>query len=150
MNNNAYHMAHPDAGGEQMARAMRLALDDAGMKAEEVDHVNAHGTGTKLNDVAETEAIKAVLGKRAYEIPINSIKSSVGHVMGAASAVEAVAGVLTIRDGVVPPTINYETPDPECDLNYVPNKKLIASVNAVLSNAAGIGGCNSVVIFRKA
>ena len=150
LNNNAYHMAHPDPGGEQMAQVMRLALEDARMSPQEIDHINSHGTGTKLNDVAETQAIKTVFGKRAYEIPVNSIKSSVGHVMGAASAVEAVASVLTLRDGVIPPTINYETPDPECDLNYVPNKKLVTPVKAVLSNSAGIGGCNSVVIFRRA
>jgi 3-oxoacyl-[acyl-carrier-protein] synthase II len=149
MNNNAYHMAHPDPGGEQMARVMRLALEDAGLSPEDVDHINSHGTGTKLNDVAETQAIKSVFGRRAYEIPINSIKSSVGHVMGAASAVEAVASVLTIRDGIIPPTINYETPDPECDLNYVPNRKMLMPVKTVLSNSAGIGGCNSVVIFRR-
>ena len=149
VNNNAYHMAHPDPGGEQMAQVMRLALEDARMSPQDIEHINAHGTGTKLNDVAETQAIKSVFGKRAYEIPVNSIKSSVGHVMGAASAVEAVASVLSIRDGVIPPTINYETPDPECDLNYVPNKKIAMPVRNVLSNSAGIGGCNSVVIFRR-
>ena len=149
MNNNAYHMAHPDPGGEQMALAMRKALEDARMSPQNIDHINSHGTGTKLNDVAETQAIKSVFAQRAYEMPVNSIKSSVGHVMGAASAVEAVASVLTIRDGVIPPTINYETPDPECDLNYVPNKKIAMPVRTVLSNSAGIGGCNSAVIFRK-
>ncbi len=150
MNNNAYHMAHPDAGGAQMAQVMRAALQDAALSPEQVDHINAHGTGTKLNDVAETQAIKTVFGKRAFEIPVNSIKSSVGHVLGAASAVEAVASVLTLRDGLIPPTMNYETPDPECDLNYVPNKKLAMPVKVVLSNSAGIGGCNSAVVFRRA
>ena len=142
-------MAHPDPGGEQMAAVMRLALEDAHMASQDIEHINAHGTGTKLNDVAETQAIKSVFGKRAYEIPINSIKSSVGHVMGAASAVEAVASVLTLRDGVIPPTTNYETPDPECDLNYCPNKKVVKAVRTALSSSAGIGGCNSAVIFGK-
>jgi len=148
-NNNAFHMTHPDGGGYGMLVAMRMALHDAGISPDEIDHINSHGTGTKLNDVAETQAIKSLLGKRAYDVPVNSIKSSIGHVMGAASAVEAVACVMTILEGVIPPTINYETPDPECDLNYVPNKALEKRVDCVLNNAAGIGGCNSAVIFRR-
>ncbi|MEW6359812.1 MAG: beta-ketoacyl-[acyl-carrier-protein] synthase family protein [Planctomycetota bacterium] len=149
MNNNGHHMAHPCPNGEGTAAVMQMALADAGMTPNEIDHINAHGTGTKLNDSTETAAIKTVFGKRAYEIPINSIKSMIGHVMGAASSVEAIASVLTIRDSVIPPTINYETPDPECDLNYVPNVKIERKVDAVLNNSAGIGGCNAAVIFRR-
>ncbi|NOZ20350.1 MAG: beta-ketoacyl-[acyl-carrier-protein] synthase family protein [Planctomycetes bacterium] len=149
MNNNGHHIAHPSPNGEGTALAMQMALADAGMNPDEIDHINAHGTGTKLNDSTETTAIKTVFGKRAYDIPVNAIKSMIGHVMGAASSVEAIASILSIRDGVIPPTIHYETADPECDLNYVPNSKIEKKVDAVLNNSAGIGGCNAVVIFRR-
>ena len=149
MNNNGHHITHPSPNGEGTVVAMQMALADAAMAPDEIDHINAHGTGTKLNDNTETAAIKTVFGKRAYDIPINAIKSMIGHVMGAASAVEAIASVLSIRHGVIPPTIHYETPDPECDLSYVPNEKIEMTVDTVLNNAAGIGGCNAVVIFRR-
>jgi len=148
-NNNAFHMAHPDSSGEGMVRAMRMALEDAGIHPEAVDHVNAHGTGTQYNDSIETKAIKTVFGQRAHRIPINSIKSMLGHAMGAASALEAIASVMTIRTGTIPPTINLEQRDPECDLDYVPGRVRAQQVNVVLSNSAGIGGPNSVLVLGR-
>ncbi|MBA4387923.1 MAG: beta-ketoacyl-[acyl-carrier-protein] synthase II [Verrucomicrobia bacterium] len=149
MNNNAYHMTAPAKEGAGSAAAMRMALADGGLDPASVDHVNAHGTGTKPNDVTETQAIKAVFGEHARKIPVTAIKSSTGHMMGAAGSIEAIASILSIRDGVIPPTINFLTPDPECDLDYVLNEKRAANLTTVLSNSAGIGGCNAVVIFRK-
>ena len=149
MNNNAYHMAHPDKSGESIAKAMRLALDDALLPPDAVDHVNAHGTGTKYNDSVETLAIKNVFGPRAYKIPIVSIKSAIGHVLGAASAMEAVASVMTLREGVIPPTLNLEEPDPECDLDYVADGPRKSAVNVVLSNSSGIGGANCAVVLGR-
>lgn len=148
LNNNAFHMTAPAKEGAGSAAVMRAALRDAGLRPEDVDHINAHGTGTKPNDVTETQAIKAVFGAHAYAMPVTSIKSSVGHMMGAAGSIEAIASVLTLRDGVIPPTTNYRDPDPECDLPLVANRKQAASVRCVLSNSAGIGGCNAAVIFR--
>ncbi|MCK4415499.1 MAG: beta-ketoacyl-[acyl-carrier-protein] synthase family protein, partial [Candidatus Eisenbacteria sp.] len=148
-NNNAYHMTHPPKDGQGMTEAMRAALCNAGLAPESVDYINAHGTGTKLNDSSETAAIKAVFGEHAYRMPVTSNKSMVGHAMGAASALEAVASVLTLRDGIIPPTINLEEPDPECDLDYVPNESRKQQVQVVLNNASGIGGCNCAVIFRR-
>jgi len=147
MNNNAFHMTAPDKNGEGTAAVMRAAIEDAGIQPDAVDHVNAHGTGTKYNDVVETQAVKAVFGQRAGRIPINAIKSMTGHMMGAAGSVEAIASVMTIRDGVIPPTINYGEPDPECDLDYVPNVARKSPVQVVLSNSAGIGGNNAAVVF---
>ena len=149
LNNNAFHLTAPAKEGAGSAAVMRMALKDGGLKPENIDHINAHGTGTKPNDVTETQAIKAVFGDHAQRMPITSIKSSTGHMMGAAGSVEAVASILTIRDGLVPPTTNFVTPDPECDLDYVTNTKREANVRTVLSNSAGIGGCNAAVIFRK-
>jgi 3-oxoacyl-[acyl-carrier-protein] synthase II len=149
LNNNAFHMTAPAKEGAGSADVMRMALADAGMAPEEIDHINAHGTGTKPNDVTETQAIKAVFGGHASRMPVTSIKSTIGHMMGAAGSVEAIASILTMRDGVIPPTTNYVEPDPECDLDYVVNVKRTAGVRAVLSNSAGIGGCNAAVIFRK-
>lgn len=149
MNNNAYHMAHPDKGGEGVIRAMRKALEDAGLEPDQIDHVNAHGTATKYNDSIETGALKKVFGECAYDIPVNSIKSMVGHVMGAASAVEAVCSMVTLMKGVIPPTINLEESDPECDLDYVTDGPREVNVRNVLSNSSGIGGPNCVVVFRK-
>lgn len=146
-NNNAFHMTAPAREGAGSAAVMRMALDDAGMSPDEIDHINAHGTGTKPNDVTETQAIRAVFGAHAGRIPITSIKSSVGHLMGAAGSIEAVASVLSIRDGVIPPTTNYREPDPECDLPCVTNTKKAMTIRTVLSNSAGIGGCNAAVIF---
>lgn len=148
-NNNAFHMAHPDACGEGMARAMTMALEDAAVAPDEVDHINAHGTGTKYNDPTETQAIKKIFGERARRIPICSIKSMLGHAMGAASALEAIATVLTLREGIIPPTIHLEVPDPECDLDYVPNQARAHEVRIAISNSAGIGGPNSVVVLGR-
>jgi 3-oxoacyl-[acyl-carrier-protein] synthase II len=149
MNNNAYHMAHPDKGGESVAKAMRLALDDARLAPDAVDQINAHGTGTKFNDSTETLAIKTVFGERARRIPVNSIKSMIGHVMGAASSLEAICCVQTLREGIVPPTINLEERDPECDLDYVADGPRECKANVVLSNSSGIGGANCAAVFGK-
>jgi 3-oxoacyl-[acyl-carrier-protein] synthase II len=135
---------------EQEASAMRMALRDAGVSEEEVDYINAHGTSTKLNDISETEAIKMVFGERAYHIPISSNKSMIGHIIAASAAIEAIASVLTINHGIIPPTINYETPDPECDLDYVPNVARHAKVDVCLSNSFGLGGQNCCLIIQRA
>jgi len=149
MNNNAYHMAHSQEDGQGIRDSMLMALEDAGLSAEQIDHVNAHGTATKLNDPTETRAIKAALGQRALEIPVNSIKGTVGHGMGAAGSFEAIASIMALREGIIPPTINFETPDPECDLDCVPNMARRAAAKTVISNSAGIGGCNCAVIFAS-
>ncbi|MCF7854184.1 MAG: beta-ketoacyl-[acyl-carrier-protein] synthase family protein [Candidatus Pacebacteria bacterium] len=148
VNNNAFHLTAPAKNGAGSAAVMRMALADADMEPDDVDHVNAHGTGTPPNDVTETAAIKDVFGTHAFTMPVTSIKSMIGHMMGAAGAAEAIASVLSVRDDVIPPTVNFETPDPECDLPYVLNVKKHATVRTVLSNSAGIGGCNAAVIFR--
>ena len=144
---DAYSETAPDA--ETQAVAMRMALQDAGIPPEEVDYINAHGTGTKLNDAAETKATKMVFGERAYKIPITSNKSMLGHLACAAGAVEAVAAVMTVKDGIIPPTINYETPDPDCDLDYVPNEARHQAVNVCLSNSFGMGGQNCSLIIKR-
>ena len=144
---DAYSETAPDA--ETQVIAMRMALQDAGASPEEVDYVNAHGTGTKLNDIAETKATKLVFGERAYKIPISSNKSMVGHLACAAGAVEAVAAVMTIKHGIIPPTIHYETPDPDCDLDYVPNEARHQAVNVCLSNSFGMGGQNCSLVMKK-
>jgi 3-oxoacyl-[acyl-carrier-protein] synthase II len=137
----------PDPAGE--AIAIKTALDNAGVAPEEIDYINAHGTSTKLNDASETKAIKMVLGERAYQIPISSNKSMTGHMVAAAGIVEAIATVLTINRGIIPPTINYETPDPECDLDYVPNVARHAEVNTCLSNSFGLGGQNCCLVIKR-
>jgi 3-oxoacyl-(acyl-carrier-protein) synthase len=149
VNNNAYHLTAPDKGGEGMVHALRLAFAEARIVPEEIDYVNAHGTGTPYHDVAETLAIKAVLGDHAYRIPVSSIKAATAHPMAAAGSLEAIASVLAMRDGIVPPTLNYETPDPDCDLDYVPHAAREATVRCVLSISAGIGGNNAAVIVRR-
>jgi 3-oxoacyl-[acyl-carrier-protein] synthase II len=146
---DAYHITDPAPGGEGVVNAIRIALEDSHMKPEDIDCVNAHGTSTPPNDRNETAAMKTVFGERAYKIPIHSIKSMVGHLLGAAGAIEAISSVLTIKYGIVPPTINYETPDPDCDLNYVPNKALYKEMNTVLSDNSGFGGHNTAIIFKK-
>jgi 3-oxoacyl-[acyl-carrier-protein] synthase II len=146
---DASHMVRPSPDGAELASAIRLAISDAGMVPEEIDYINAHGTSTLLNDPAETKAIKNVFGELAYYIPVSSIKSVVGHTWGASGAVEAIASVLAIQDQFIPPTINYETADPVCDLDYVPNKGRSASINGVISNNASFGGKNSVLAIRK-
>lgn len=146
---NAFHMTHPDPDGGGMVRAMRAALADAGLSPDEIDHVNAHATATKPNDTLETAAIKAVFGEHAPKLAINGIKSMIGHGMGAASAIEAIACVQALREGIVPPTIGLEEPDPECDLDYTPLTARRLDLRAALNNAAGFGGCNASVIFSR-
>ena len=147
---DAYHMTAPAPGGEGIARAMRLALADAGLGPDDVDYVNAHGTSTVLNDKLETQAMKAVFGERAYRVPLSSVKSMTGHLLGAAGGIEAVATALTLYHGIMPPTINYETPDPECDLDYVPNVARQGDIQVAMSNNMGFGGHNASLVFRKA
>jgi 3-oxoacyl-[acyl-carrier-protein] synthase II len=147
--NDAYHMVQPLPTGEQAKKAIQLALQEARIDPTEIDHVNAHGSSTPLNDKIETKIIKEVFGEYAYEIPISANKSMIGHALGAAGAIELVASVLTIENQFIPPTINYEFPDPECDLDYVPNKAKQATVTTVLKNSFGFGGKNSSIIIRK-
>jgi 3-oxoacyl-[acyl-carrier-protein] synthase II len=146
---DAYHPAVPHPEGAGAVRAMRWALQDAGLQPEAVDYVNAHGSSTSLNDSAETLAIKKVFGEHAYRLMISSTKSMVGHLLGGAGAVEAMACVLSLRDDIVHPTINYETPDPDCDLDYVPNRARKARVEIALSNSFGLGGQNSCLVLGK-
>ncbi|GMB08906.1 beta-ketoacyl-ACP synthase II [Thermolongibacillus altinsuensis] len=146
---DAYHITAPAPGGEGGARAMKQALSDAGLKPEDIDYINAHGTSTEYNDKYETMAIKEVFGEHAYKLAVSSTKSMTGHLLGAAGAVEAIFSVLAIKDGVIPPTINYQTPDPECDLDYVPNVARKQNVRTVLSNSLGFGGHNATIIFKK-
>jgi 3-oxoacyl-[acyl-carrier-protein] synthase II len=146
---DAYNIAAPDPQAEAAARVMRWALEDACVKPEDVDYINAHGTSTILNDVMETLAIKKVLGEHAYRVPVNSTKSMMGHLFGGAGAIEAIVCALTIEHGIIHPTINYETPDPECDLDYVPNVAREAEVNVALSNSFGLGGQNACLVIGK-
>jgi 3-oxoacyl-[acyl-carrier-protein] synthase II len=146
---DAFHISAPAEGGIGAAKAMRRALKKAGLTPDDVDYINAHGTSTVPNDSAETAAIKNVFGERAYRIPINSSKSMLGHMLGAAGAVEAIATVKTIETGKIHPTINYEYPDPACDLDYVPNHMRVADVRVALSNSYGFGGHNAIVAFKK-
>jgi len=147
--NDAYHMVQPLPTGEQAKKAIELALQEARIDPTEIDHVNAHGSSTPLNDKIETKIMKEVFGEHAYEIPITANKSMTGHALGAGGAIELVASVLTIKNQFIPPTTNYEYPDPECDLDYVPNKGRKASVNTVLKNSFGFGGKNSSIVIRK-
>lgn len=144
---DAYNETAPDA--ELEAVAMQTALRNAGVSIDEVDYINAHGTGTRLNDAAETKAIKQVFGEKAYRIPVSSNKSMIGHLACAAGAVEAVAAVMTIKEGVIPPTINFQTPDPDCDLDYVPNKARRQKVDICLSNSFGMGGQNCCIVIKS-
>ncbi|MFC1919279.1 beta-ketoacyl-ACP synthase II [Chloroflexota bacterium] len=146
---DAYHVTSPSPGGEGAARCMKLALKDAGLGASDIDYINAHGTATKLNDATETAAFKKVFGTRAYSIPISSNKSMLGHSFAASGAMEALFTVMTMERGIIPPTVNLETPDPECDLDYVPNVARKAVVKQALSNSFGFGGTNGTLIFRK-
>lgn len=149
MSGDAYHITAPAPGGEGAARSMTAALSDAGIKPEDVDYINAHGTSTDENDKLETAAIKTVFGDYAYKVAISSTKSMTGHLLGAAGAVEAVACLCTIRDNMVHPTINYETPDPKCDLDYVPNIPRKMDVEIAMSNSFGFGGHNATLIFGR-
>ncbi len=149
LNSDAYHISSPDPKGSGGANCMRLALADAGISREQIDYINAHGTSTYLGDLSETLAIKDVFQEQAKNIPISANKSMIGHLWGAAGAVEAIFTILTITQGIIPPTINYETPDPLCDLDYVPNIARKAKVKVALSNAFGFGGTNAVLIFSQ-
>jgi 3-oxoacyl-[acyl-carrier-protein] synthase II len=146
---DAFHITAPHEHGAGGSQAIRNALNNAGINLDEVDYVNAHGTGTQLNDQSETRAIKAAFGERAYKIPVSSTKSMTGHMMGATGALEALLCVLAIQNSLLPPTINYREPDPECDLDYVPNKAREANIDVAISNAFGFGGHNAVLVLRK-
>ena len=146
-NIDSFHITDPD--WENQARCLKLALDDADISPGDVEYINAHGTSTISNDVSETRAIKAVLGEHSKKVPVSSNKSMIGHMLAAAGGVEAIFTVLTMRDGIIPPTINYDTPDPECDLDYVPNIARKAHVNVALSNSFGFGGVNATLVFRR-
>lgn len=149
MSGDAYHMTAPDPSGDGGVRCMAAALRDAGVRPGEVDYINAHGTSTLYNDKIETLAIKKVLGDHAKKVAVSSTKSVMGHLLGAAGGVEMIVCALTIKEGVIPPTINYENPDPECDLDYVPNSPRAAKVGVAMSNALGFGGHNATLIVRK-
>ncbi|MEX1199713.1 MAG: beta-ketoacyl-ACP synthase II [Methylophaga sp.] len=149
MSSDAYHMTMPSQGGEGAARCMKNAMNDAGLNADEIDYINAHGTSTPAGDIAETMAIKAALGDAAQSVAVSSTKSMIGHLLGAAGGVEAVFSVLSIRDQVAPPTINLDNPDEGCDLDYVPNTARQMPIKVAMSNSFGFGGTNGTVIFRK-
>ncbi|MGH8615626.1 MAG: beta-ketoacyl-ACP synthase II, partial [Gammaproteobacteria bacterium] len=149
MSADGYHMTAPAPGGEGAADCMRAALHNARLSAETIDYINAHGTSTPTGDLAETRAIKSVFGDSAYKIAVSSTKSMTGHALGAAGGMEAVFAILSIRDQVAPPTINYTTPDSECDLDYVPNEARDLRIEHALSSSFGFGGTNGTVIFRR-
>ena len=149
MTADAHHITAPAPGGEGAIRSMKLCLKDAGLKPEDVDYINAHGTSTPYNDKSETQAIKSVFGAHAQQLHVSSTKSMTGHLLGAAGAIEAIIAVLAIYHDLIPPTINYEFPDPECDLNYVPNQHIKKTVNVAISNTFGFGGHNASLIFKK-
>ncbi|HBT20025.1 MAG TPA: beta-ketoacyl-[acyl-carrier-protein] synthase II [Peptococcaceae bacterium] len=146
---DAYHITAPAPDGEGAVKAMQRALDDAGIEPKDVDYINAHGTSTQLNDKYETLAIKRVFGDHAYSLAVSSTKSMIGHLLGAAGAVEIIVTALTVFEGIITPTINYENPDPDCDLDYVPNKSRRAVVTTALSNSLGFGGHNATVVVRR-
>jgi len=150
LSSDARHITEPDPTGENPARAMRLAMDDAGVSPDEIDYINAHGTSTPIGDASETRVIKIALGEeKAYRTPVSSIKGATGHCLGASGAIEAIASIFAVQRNAVPPTINYEYPDPECDLDYIPNEARDVSVEVALSNNFGFGGHNACLIFRK-
>ncbi len=146
---DAYHITAPSPDGDGAVRCMRMAMKDAGLTPEDVDYINAHGTSTPLNDLTETIAIKTVFGDYAKKVPISATKSMTGHLLGAAGSTEAIFTLLSIRDGIMPPTINYEEPDPQCDLDYVPNVARRKPLKTAMSNAFGFGGTNATLIFRR-
>ncbi len=146
-NIDGIHITEPDS--ENQGRCLKLAMSDAAVSPSDIDYINAHGTSTGLNDACETKAIKAALGEHSRKVPVSSNKSMIGHLLGASGAVEAVFTILTIRDSIIPPTINYDTPDPECDLDYVPNLARKAQVSTALSNSFGFGGANAALVFKK-
>jgi 3-oxoacyl-[acyl-carrier-protein] synthase II len=146
---DSFHVTQPLETGEGAAKAMLIAMKRGGVEPEDIDYINAHGTSTPLNDAMETKAIKIAMGQRAHEVPVSSTKSMTGHLIGCAGAIEPAICIMTILKGMIPPTINYENPDPECDLDYVPNKARPASVTTALTNSFGFGGHNSVLILKK-
>ena len=146
---DAYHITAPSPDGDGAVRCMKMAIKDAGLKPEDVDYINAHGTSTPLNDLTETLAIKKVFGDHAKKVPISATKSMTGHLLGAAGSTEAIFTILSIRDGIMPPTINYEEPDPQCDLDYVPNVARRKPLRIAMSNAFGFGGTNAALVFKK-
>ena len=148
LSGDAYHVSAPDPEGDGAVSCMKMAIDSAGMKPEEVDYINAHGTSTKLNDLSENKAIKTVFGEHAYKLAISSTKSMTGHLLGGTGGVEGIFSVLTIKHGIIPPTINYDTPDPDCDLDYVPNKARKADAKTAMSNSFGFGGTNGSLLFK--
>jgi 3-oxoacyl-[acyl-carrier-protein] synthase II len=148
-NNDAYHITTPAPNGEYQAKCMQLAIDNAGIKPEDIDYINAHGTSTHFNDAGETQAIKTVFGEHAYKLAVSSTKSMTGHMLGAAGGMEAIATALAIDAGIIPPTINYETPDEGLDLDYVPNTARAAEINIAMSNSFGFGGHNACIVFKK-
>jgi 3-oxoacyl-[acyl-carrier-protein] synthase II len=149
LSGDGHHMAAPPEDGDGAVRCMQMALDDGGLAPEDIDYINAHGTSTPLNDVVETRAIKTVFGEHAYKLAISSTKSMIGHMLGGAGGVESVFLALSIRDQIIPPTINLENPDPECDLDYVPNKARETVIKAAISNSFGFGGTNAVIAMKK-
>jgi len=149
MSSDAYHITAPAEGGAGAVQCMRAAIRDAGLEPADVSYINAHGTSTPYNDVNETLAIKSLFGEEAYRIPVSSTKSMTGHLLGAAGGVEAIAAVKSVMEDLIPPTVNYENPDPECDLDYVPNVARKAKVSVALSNTYGFGGTNASLLFRK-
>jgi 3-oxoacyl-[acyl-carrier-protein] synthase II len=149
MTADAHHLTEPDPDGTALNKAIRDALEMGGVSPEDVGYINPHGTSTPLNDKVESKVIRDVFGKQAYHIPVSSTKSITGHLMGAAGGVEAIAVVLTLERGIIHPTINYEVPDPDCDLDYVPNQARKKEVRVALSTSAGFGGVNSVLLIKK-
>ncbi|HDR13890.1 MAG TPA: beta-ketoacyl-[acyl-carrier-protein] synthase II, partial [Desulfobacteraceae bacterium] len=148
LSGDAYHVSAPDPDGVGAVSCIKMAVESAGFKPEDVDYINAHGTSTVLNDLSETVAIKKVFGEHANKLAVSSTKSMTGHLLGAAGGVEAIFTALTIYRGIIPPTINYETPDPECDLDYVPNEARKADVRIALSNSFGFGGTNACILLK--
>jgi len=146
---DAHHVSQPSPGGEENVRALRMALAMAGVLPDQVDYLNAHGTSTQLGDTTETMVVKKVFGKHAYRMPVSSIKGAIGHMQGACGAAEVAACCMAIQDNMLPPTLNYEFPDPACDLDYVPNKPRHCHVNTIVKNSFGFGGRNSVLVLRR-
>ena len=146
---DAYHITAPAPNGEGAARCMKMAINDAGIAPADMGYINAHGTSTKYGDELETMAIKTVFGDHAYKIPVSSTKSMIGHLLGAAGGVEAVISILALEQGVLPPTLNLENPDPECDLDYIPHTARKTQVDVVMSNSFGFGGTNACLVFRR-
>jgi 3-oxoacyl-[acyl-carrier-protein] synthase II len=146
---DAYHITQPAPGGEGAVRSMKMSIESAGLKPEDIAYVNVHGTSTPLGDISESDAIKTAFGDQARKVAISSTKSMTGHLLGAAGAVEAVATIMAIQDQIAPPTINYEFPDPICDLDYVPNKARPMKIDAAISNGFGFGGHNATLLFTR-